>query len=114
MQCGVFGRWYKRRGDESIDSSTETVDGRPSHSRSSHTYYTPRTVPPLPGTEWKHGQMLLCSIVLCVCEGVVMGGGVRSDAGEDVKVDLGKEEEAERERQLEDEHLVRATNDEPL
>ena len=43
-----------------------------------------------------------------------MGGGVRSDAGEDVKVDLGKEEEAERERQLEDEHLVRTTNDEPL
>ena len=80
---------------------------------------TPTTLPvPFHLCPVRNGNTVKCYCVVCVCvcvcEGVVMGGGVRSDAGEDVKVDLGKEEEAERERQLEDEHLVRATNDEPL
>ena len=44
---------------------------------------------------------------LIVCTGVVSGGGVRYDSGEDgeyVKVDLGAEEE-ERRRQEDDEEL---------
>ncbi|CAI8001664.1 hypothetical protein GBAR_LOCUS3243, partial [Geodia barretti] len=82
--CGVFGRWYKRRGDESLGSSAETVDGGPYRSRSSATY-APRTIPPL--------------------SGVTMGGGDSGETGE-VEEDLGKEEEAERERQLEAELMV--------
>lgn len=84
MQCGVFGRWYKRKDDDSsLGRSTETIDG----SRSGSTF-APRTIPPLPGMKPE--------------------GGVQDDQGdEEVKEDLDtdkatrKAEEAEIERQLE-------------
>jgi hypothetical protein len=53
--CGVFGRWYKRRGDEATDSRREAVDGDRSRFRST---FTPRTVPPLPS---KHVHVTLPS-----------------------------------------------------
>ena len=69
LQCGVFGRWYKRRGDESLGSSAETVDGGPYRSRSSATY-APRTIPPLSGMEWSHASNVL--ITLCTSNVILL------------------------------------------
>ena len=55
----------------------------------------------------KHKSLLTLWILCCVwlCVGVTMGGGDSGETGE-VEEDLGKEEEAERERQLEAELMV--------
>ena len=112
-QCGVFGRWYKRKGETPPNTSAEATDG----SRPGSTY-GPRTIPPLPGMEY-HTKLLARSIKeRSSSTGSAGGGRVRSDCAgdedEEVKVDLGAEEEEERrkheeaelERQLEAETNV--------
>ena len=84
----MFGRWYKRKGDDdsSLGRSTETIDGSRTGTGST---FTLRTIPPLPGME-------------------ISGGEVEGEKGEEVKEEEDtdearrKAEEAEVERQLEE------------